>query len=45
MSLSSPNMTFGAEGSETFSGTVTGENGNGFPKGTVTVQSRRHHGV
>ena len=32
-------MTFGAEKSETFSGTVTGETGNGYPEGTVTVQS------
>jgi hypothetical protein len=39
LSLSSPSVTFGAEGSETFSGTVTGETGNGYPEGTVTVQS------
>ena len=39
MNLSSPSVTFGAEGSETFSGTVTGHSGDGYPEGTVTVQS------
>jgi uncharacterized ParB-like nuclease family protein len=39
LNLSSPSVTFGAEGSEIFSGTVTGANGDGYPEGTVTVQS------
>ena len=39
LSLSSPSVTFGAETSEIFTGTVTGETGNGYPEGTVSVQS------
>jgi hypothetical protein len=39
LNLSSPSVIFGAEGSEIFTGTVTGEPGNGYPEGTVTVQS------
>ena len=32
-------ITYGSEASETFSGTVTGVNGDGNPTGTVTVQA------
>ena len=30
-------ITYGAENSETFTGTVTGATGDGYPEGTVTV--------
>ncbi len=30
-------ITFGSETTETFTGTVTGQSGDGFPQGTVTV--------
>jgi hypothetical protein len=36
--LTSP-ITYGAETAETFTGTVTGHNGDGYPKGTVTVKN------
>ena len=36
--ITSP-VTFGAETSEIFSGTVTGQSGDGYPQGTVSVQS------
>ena len=36
--ITSP-ITYGSEASETFSGTVTGVNGDGNPTGTVTVQT------
>ena len=39
LNLSSPSVTVGAETSEIFSGTVTGQSGDGYPEGTVTVQS------
>ena len=32
-------VTYGAETSETFSGTVTGASGDGYPEGTLSVQS------
>ena len=32
-------VTYGAETTETFSGTVTGQSGDGYPEGTVSVQS------
>ncbi|HSZ35510.1 MAG TPA: fibronectin type III domain-containing protein, partial [Acidimicrobiales bacterium] len=32
-----PSVTFGSETTETFAGTVTGQSGDGFPQGTVTV--------
>ena len=35
--LTSP-ITYGSETSETFSGTVTGQSGDGNPAGTVSVQ-------
>ena len=36
--MTSP-VTYGAETTETFSGTVTGQSGDGYPEGTVSVQS------
>ncbi len=33
-------VTYGAETAETFSGTVTGQSGDGYPEGTVTVYER-----
>ncbi len=32
-------ITYGAETAETFTGTVTGQSGDGYPEGTVSVQS------
>ena len=34
--MTSP-ITYGAETAETFSGTVTGHSGDGYPEGTVTL--------
>ena len=36
--MTSP-ITYGSETTETFSGTVTGQSGDGYPEGTVSVQS------
>ena len=41
LNLSSPSVTYGAEGSETFTGTVTGQSGDGYPEGTVTLYDGR----
>ncbi len=30
-------ITYGSETAETFSGTVTGQSGDGYPEGTVTL--------
>ncbi len=37
LSLSKTSVTYGAETSETFTVTVTGQSGDGYPEGTVTV--------
>ncbi|HEX4162733.1 MAG TPA: family 16 glycosylhydrolase [Acidimicrobiales bacterium] len=39
LSLSKSSLTYGAETSETFTVTVTGQSGDGYPEGTVTVYS------
>ena len=42
--ITSP-ITYGSEATETFTGTVTGVNGDGNPTGTVTVKAGRDHPV
>ena len=37
LSVSQPSVTYGFETTETFSGTVTGQTGDGYPEGTVAV--------
>jgi hypothetical protein len=39
LSLSSSNTTYGSENNVTFSGTITGQSGDGYPEGTVTVKT------
>jgi hypothetical protein len=39
LSLSAPSIHYGAEGTEKFSVTVTGQPGVGAPKGTITIYS------
>jgi hypothetical protein len=39
LSLSKTSLTYGAETSETFTVTVTGQSGDGYPEGTVTIYS------
>ncbi len=36
-SITTPTITFGSEGGASFSGTVTGASGDGYPEGTVSV--------